>query len=532
MRTTTTRPRTAAPATAPRPADVAPLPGRVRLRWIGLAFLPSSLMLGVTTYLSTDVAAVPLLWIIPLAVYLATFILAFSRRWSHLTHTVRRWLPLLVLPALFSMGLGFGLDRPVGVIVLLHLVGLLAVGMAAHGRLAHERPPVERLTEFFLLIALGGVLGGIFNALIAPLAFTTQLEYPLVLIAALLTCSPQARTLSRRVIGLSPGVLPAAALFITPLVLAYVMRTAALDSALVFLVALALVPVAVAGYRIAERPTRVILGGALVVLAVLPGAQPSLDAQRTFFGIHRVTDVGSFRQLAHGTTIHGAQSLDPAEASQPTTYYSTGGPIGDVMAARDGSARVGVVGLGAGAMAAYTVDGQAMTFFEIDPAVVRIAQDPRLFTYLSDSAGDIDVVLGDGRLTLADQPDATFDVLVLDAFSSDAVPVHLLTREAVELYRDKLAPGGVIAFHISNRHLDLQPVLGAIAGDLGMTGATARAPGSANLASTASEWVVLAVEPAALEFAAGGFWTPLDTDPGLQAWTDDFSNILRIVRWW
>ncbi|MEX0658342.1 MAG: fused MFS/spermidine synthase, partial [Egibacteraceae bacterium] len=522
------------PAAVPAAAAPAvPLSWAVRLRWIGLAFLPSSLMLGVTTYLSTDVAAVPLLWIVPLAVYLATFIVAFSRRWSPLTLLARRGLPVLVLPALIAMGLTYGIGQPVAVIIGLHLVALLGVGMAAHGRLADERPPVERLTEFFLLISVGGVLGGLFNALIAPVVFNSLIEYPIVLLAALLACTPRFHGLRRRVAGLSIGVLPAAVLFVAPLVVGYLLRGADVHPAGVTLVALAVTPLAVVGYRVAERPARVILAVSLVALAILPGAQPSLHTERTFFGVHRVNDADGFRQLAHGTTVHGAQSLDPDEAHRPTTYYSQDGPVGDVMASRDGAGRIGGVGLGTGAIAAYAAAGQPMTFFEIDPAVVRIAQDDRLFTFLSGSRGDIDIVVGDGRLSLTEEPDASFDVLVLDAFSSDAVPVHLLTREAVDLYRSKLAPGGVMAFNISNRHLDLGPVLGGIAGELGLSGLTALDGGDGTRAHNASEWVVLADDSAALQDLGGGDgWSPLDTRPGGRVWTDDFSNILRTVRWW
>ena len=532
VRSSRARTAPAAASAAPTAASAPPLSWMVRLRWIGLAFLPSSLMLGVTTYLSTDVAAVPLLWIVPLVVYLATFIVAFSRRWSPLTLHARRWLPLLVLPALIAMGLTYGVGQPVVVIIALHLVALLGVGMAAHGRLADERPPVERLTEFFLLISVGGVLGGLFNALIAPVVFNSLVEYPLVLLAALLTCTPQAQGLRRRVAGLSVGVLPAAVLFVVPLVVGYLLRGADVHPAGVTLGALVVIPFAVIGYRVAERPARVILAVSLVALAILPGLQPSLHTERTFFGVHRVTDADGFRQLAHGTTLHGAQSLDPDLAHRPTTYYSPDGPVGDVMATRDGSGRIGGIGLGTGAIAAYASAGQPVTFFEIDPAVVRIAEDDRLFTFLSGSRGDVDVVVGDGRLSLTEEPHASFDVLILDAFSSDAVPVHLLTREAVALYRSKLAPGGVMAFNISNRHLDLEPVLGGIAGELGLAGLTARDGGDGTRAHSASQWVVLADSADLEELAAGDLWSPLDTQPGGRLWTDDFSNILRTVKWW
>jgi spermidine synthase len=261
---------------------------------------------------------------------------------------------------------------------------------------------------------------------------------------------------------------------------------------------------------------------------------------RSFFGVHRITmdPSGERRLFVHGNTLHGGQNLAADRSRDPLTYYHRASPIGQVVAAQNAAGRlkhVGVIGLGIGTLAAYGEKGQDWTFYEIDPAVEKIARDARYFTYLSDSPAHIHVVLGDARLSLVDAPSAAFDLLVLDAFSSDAVPVHLVTREVVELYRDKLAPGGVMAFHISNRHLDLEPVLGELAAAAGMTSLSQidmdRTPTDVPNYKLSSQWVLMARSAADLEpFMTDKRWQPTRQDGG-TVWTDDFSNVLSVMRW-
>lgn len=513
----------------PRPASLPPT-GWTRLRWVALAFLPSSLLLGATTYLSTDVAAVPLLWIVPLALYLSTFILAFSRSTFRPAAWFQRWLPLWVLPAALAVPLDLG--QNILLAVPIHLAALFAVGAAAHSRLAAERPPVDRLTEFYLLISVGGVGGGLFNALLAPVLFDSLLEYPLVLVLSL-AAAKLPHPAGRRVLGLALGIVPATLAFMGLGAGAGFLAKAEGLGAWAPLPALALLLAAGAVYRRAFPFARLLLTLMVLQVALLPSLRPGVHTERTFFGTHRVEITDEWHLLSHGTTVHGAQSRDPERAGEPATYYHRDGPAGDVMATVPPTARMAFVGLGTGALAAYAGPGQSVTFFEIDPAVARIASDTTLFSYLHRSMGEVRIVLGDGRRTLALEPPEAFDLIVLDAFSSDAIPVHLLTMEAVESYLERLRSGGLLAFHVSNRYVDLEPVLGRIALALGLEGRTRLDDGDGTHAHTGSRWVVLARDVGSLgALGVDHRWTGLRAPDGGRPWTDDYSNILRALRFW
>ncbi|HEU5100772.1 MAG TPA: fused MFS/spermidine synthase, partial [Roseiflexaceae bacterium] len=480
-------------ATAPAPAGER-LSWRRRGRWVLLAFVPSSLMLSVTTYLSTNIAPIPLLWVIPLAIYLLTFILVFMRR-PILPHTlVLRALPIAILPLIIT--LVAQATQPIGLLIGLHLAVFFVATMACHGAIARDRPPPTQLTEFYLWMSAGGVLGGLFNALLAPLLFTTVVEYPLVLVLACVLLETKDQGLKtkdqRQEIEKNSG-----ALVVRPssFVLWPRLLDLGLPAALGALVALAILGARGAGmsnsplglglmfgvpslvcFSFSRRPLRFGLAiGAILLASTLytSGQGQVLHAERSFFGIHRVLldATGQFHSLAHGSTRHGMQSLDPANRNEPLTYYSRSGPIGQVLAdltQRRPGARVAAIGLGAGSLACYKQPGQQWTFYEIDPSVVRIAREPAYFTYLQDCAPDAGMVLGDARLSLASAPDGGYDLIVLDAYSSDSIPMHLITREALALYLRKLAPGGVLAFHISNLYLDLKPALGNLAADAGL----------------------------------------------------------------
>ncbi len=382
---------------------------------------------------------------------------------------------------------------------------------------------MERLTEFYLLLSLGGVLGGAFNALAAPVLFDAIVEYPLAIVLSLLLL-PGARSLRR---DLVPSLLYCSLLVIS-LPLAATGGTGAIR------VALGAAVVALLAF--ARRPARFMLG-VTVLLTLATFGQQSLHAERTFFGVLRVIDGPNHeRVLTHGITIHGAQSLDPARRREPLGYYTPRGPFGQVYAAHEGRVRdVGVVGLGVGALAAYGQPGDRFTFYEIDPAVARIASNPRWFTFLGDSRADVRIVIGDGRIQLAQAPRAAYDLLVLDAFNSDSVPVHLLTREAVALYLRELAPRGVVALHITNNHLDMEPVVAGIARSLGLAGvAQDYRPSAAasDRGARRAHWVVLARTPADLgTLARDRRWHGLAAGRGEPVWTDQFSNILSVVDW-
>ncbi len=510
---------------------------RDRARWIALAFAPSSLLLGVTTFITTDIAAVPLLWVAPLAIYLLTFVLVFASRAIVPHEIVVRLLPIVVLPVTLLIGLSTQL--PPGVHLAVHLTTFFVAAMACHGELARSRPAAGHLTEFYLCMSIGGALGGLFNALVAPVAFTGVLEYPLALAAACLLGMPDrsgwriGRLWRDLAIASAIGAMMSGLLFASH-------RGAlpgALGVAMVFLVP------ALALFRFRRQPVRFALGVAILVLAsgtYMDAHNRVVLRDRSFFGVHRITrDPSGERHLfVHGGTLHGVQYLDRERRGEPLTYFHRGSPIGQVLSSERAARfrNVGVVGLGIGVLAAYGQPGQDWVFYEIDPAVERIARDDRYFTYLADSRAHVSVVLGDARLSLAHVAPARYDLLVLDAFSSDAIPVHLVTREALQLYFDKLAPGGLIAFHISNRYLDLEPVLGSLAQAAGLStlaqlDLAATAADEANY-KRPSHWVLMTRNAGGLApFSADGRWRATRRQARGAVWTDDFSNVLSVIRW-
>lgn len=499
-------------------------PGRV-LRWLLCALVPSSLMLSVTSYLSGEIAAVPLLWSLPLALYLLSFIVVFARR-PLVPHGLSiRLLPVVLVAV--GMVLASGATTPVPWLAGLHLLGFFVVALVCHGELARDRPETGQLTAYYLWMSLGGVLGGAFTALLAPVLFDRVAEYPLVLVAAAWIGLPRGRRFRATDLAAPAGVA----------VLAVIMG--------------ALVPAAAPGpvraFAVAGLPLLgcFLMSGygprcALGLAAVLgvSGLAPeqgmtTLARDRSFFGIHRVAldGEGKFHLLFHGKTVHGMQALDPALSRDPLGYYHREGPLGDVFAGCEGP--VAAVGLGAGAMAAYGKAGQEFTFYEIDPVVIRLASDSRYFRYMSDSPARIDVVEGDARVMLKTAVEARYRLILLDAYSSDSIPVHLLTREAMGLYLSKLAPGGRLALHISNRHLDLRPVVADLARDADLVclfreddvTAEESAEGMAS-----SRWVLMARDEADLGPAGSSLrWQRLAGSGEGRVWTDDHSSVLPLL---
>ncbi len=529
------RGRSTAVAAPLAPASPPP-PWATRLRWAALSAVPSSLLLSVTSYATTDLAALPLLWVLPLALYLATFIVAFAPRPIVSAARVQALQPFFLI--LIAVEFFLKTNGAAWPLIPLHGLAFFVMALGCHQVLAATRPAADRSTEFYLWVAAGGALGGLFNVFVAPLAFRTLLEYPLGLVAVALlrprasAWSPSPRE-RRRDVTL-PLALGAALLLAT----AVANRAAArADAGVALLLASLIVPLALAGvsaYAVRDRPIRFGLTLAVICAVGLGYARRGdhvLLHARSFYGVHTVSDnaASSLRTLANGATAHGAQSLDPSRRREPLAYYTRTGPIGAVMAAwwgRPQRRAVGLVGLGTGALAAYSDPGERWTFFELDPAVVAIARDSGLFTYLADARGAVDVVLGDARRTLVDER-APFGMLVLDAFSSDAVPAHLLTREALALYLTKLAPRGVIALHLSNHFLDLEPVVGSGAASLGLD-ALACADGASaaevRLGKAASLWMVVARDGADLAPLRGQpCWRAARTDAA--SWSDDKSDL-------
>jgi hypothetical protein len=509
-----------------------------RLYWVFLAFIPASLLFGVTTYITTEIAPTPLLWTIPLALYLVTFILAFARKQFAYERLASYALGGLAL--LLTLVIATSATEPTAAIVLLHLAFFFVAALLCHHKLASDRPAAQHLPTFYLCVAIGGMLGGLFNTLIAPTIFDTIIEYPLLVVLA---CVIRRRdntkqdSTSDRLLDLAlPACMGLLTVTLALLVARYdVSEVAAI--AVVFGVPLMLI-----NHRFRTRPVRFALAVGAVLLGSIVYSEThnrTLHVERNFFGSLsvRFDPASATRILYHGNTVHGRQFIDPNREREPLSYFHREGPLGQIFRAfnsNPASHNVAIVGLGAGSMACYALPDQDWTFYEINPAVISIAQTTDYFTYLQKCAGaSTKIVLGDARLQLQNAPDQHYGLIVLDAFNSDAIPIHLMTREAIALYSSKLAPGGMLAFHVSNRSLKLDDVLAALAQQNGSL--------SAGIVDTKqdpvrgrdpSEWVVMARQSPAFEsLTRNPRWRPLQARTNADAWTDDFSNVLRVFRW-
>jgi len=531
-----------------------------RLAWVGLAMVPSSLLLGVTQHLTTDVAAAPLLWVVPLSLYLLTFVVAFGVTKPGLDRWVGRLAPIAVVGVVVAMLLQA--RQPLIAVAGAHVVAFALAAMLCHQRLATLRPDAGRLTEFYLLVALGGVLGGAFNALLAPVVFDRILEYPIAIALAMLALPglPKWKYKGAKSLDTPAGQLVLGG----TIVIAFV-------AILVLLGAFGSLPLAasaewwergiavglpvVALYVVCGRPLSfsTAVGGVLLVATFWKGPAEVIHIERTFFGVHTVEKVqtrwrdgsiATLHQLRHGSTAHGLQRVDTGGVPVPLAYYHDRSPIAEIFAFIDGQSplgqhnaldRVALVGLGSGALAAYGRPGMTFHAYEIDPAVVRIATNPLYFTFLSQSRADeIEYFIGDGRLMLEAHDGEPYDLIVLDAFSSDAIPVHLLTLEAFGVYLDKLAEGGVLAVHISNVYLHLEPVVARAAERLGLYATMLvdqhLSTDSAETGRYASTWVMLSRSPEDLApLRQRPLWRPPTAPEGFRAWTDDRSNILSVL---
>lgn len=590
-------------------AGDAPVTLARRAMWVGLAFVPSAMMLAVTGHITTDIAPIPLLWVVPLALYLLSFVFTFANRPLGVAFSNRLMLPFL-LPVVVTIGLGANnlptwpwaillivhlvyvlmrrtpdihhphifarvMDSPIGffaplvlftaidqdylMLSLWHVLGFFFVAMVCHGRLVQHKPAPQYLTEFYFLLSLGGALGGMFVTLVAPLIFNGIYEMPICLVlaaAALIRkqAAPEMKT----------PLTVALALFAGALVWAFYMaqyqhlgafETAVIDPFTLWMrdqnamwkaigfttksqivLFLALLVVMCAAYAARRRGLALTVLVALVVPVMIlqPGKEKDIRYEgRNFFGVLQV-DFKAKSQTMHltnGTTEHGFQTKAYGRNTVPNSYYRTDGPLGVVIQAMRARPQklhqpIAVVGLGSGAVACYAEPGQAVDFYEINPVVKELATTPEYFSYLRDCRGDNRVIMGDARLSLKDASDGRYGLIVLDAFNSDAIPIHLMTLEALDLYLKKLAPGGVIAYHTSNRNLDLRPVVGNLAAARGLYGVWAGFNGS--------QWVMVARASKDIgPLTQDGRYAYLVPNDRLRTWTDDFSDIVSVIstRW-
>src|SRR4051812_18525145 len=517
-------------------------PWALRARWIFLAAVPSGLLIAVTAHISTDVAAAPLLWVLPLSLYLLTWVLVFQSR-PLLPH---KWVLMLQPLAISGVIVLLAVGGEQNLLLTLggHQLCFFVIAMACHGELARTRPAAKYLTGFYVALSFGGMIGGLFAGLIAPYIFSWIAEYPILLALAALCRPPATERLPRWSGWLWPLLAVLAAALIGP---SYSTgKTFAwLDDHRVWMIGAvgvlsALLTLGLNANRWKAFATVVI---ALVLIRAYPADDGRVETVRSFFGVHKivVTPNGRYHVLMHGTTIHGAEKFRNADGTPVTgrpeaiTYYHKDGGIGQAISAireRKGQPlRVAVIGLGAGTLACASEPAEDWKFFEIDQTMVDTARDPKYFTYIRDCEPDLKPVIGDARLTFAKEPDGVYDLIIVDAYSSDAIPIHLATEEAMEIYKQKLAPQGAVVMHVSNRHLELSSVVVGIAdaNDL-KSWVYSEDSGRDNEYIFSTSVVVSAREEADVgALATSDKWTLTEADENQRVWTDDYSNVLGAV---
>lgn len=543
--------RTAGANTTPTEAaaNEAPIGWRRRLYWIILAAVPSGLMLSTTSHLTTDLMAMPLIWVIPLGIYLLSFSVAFADNQKP-AYWISRFAPIVLIVSAAFVFVVWGKAAIGGLTASLSLLFIVAV--ALHNEMYRTRPAPAQLTSFYLMMSVGGVLGGFFCAIVAPLLFDWTWEHPILILmaAALLPAIPLLRLnetdkrlplimavigMIALALGLFGGISEPVESSFTKILLAATIMT---------------LGIAVAGFRI---PFLLAVAGLLTINGGWYSVQQSLDGvrMRSYFGTYTVnaSESGRVRWLNHGTTMHGMQLLD--DPTRPISYYPDTSGVGIAMlnAPRlyGPAASIGVVGLGTGTLACYRRPGQYWQFFEIDPLVIEIARERKIFSFLEKCAPDVPITLGDARLTLAAVPEGKFDILALDAFSSDSIPLHLLTKEAFATYRKALKPDGILLVHISNRYIDLNPVVAAEAKANGWSAALRHDSPTEQLinrGNRASQWIALSRDPAKLAELTGKVdkvksryynseqWLQLDAPGNTSPWTDDYASVLPHLSLW
>ncbi len=522
-------------------SDAPAPPWGLRARWIFLAAVPSGLLIAVTAHISTDVAAAPLLWVLPLSLYLLTWVLVFQSR-PLLPH---KWMLMLQPVAIAGVIALLAVGGEQNLLLTLggHQLCFFVIAMACHGELARTRPAARYLTGFYVALSFGGMVGGLFAGLFAPYAFSWVAEYPILLALAALCRPPGAERLARWSRWYWPFLAVLAVALIAPSwsdrfmmwLEGYRDWMIGAVGALSALLALAL--------NASRWKIFATIGLALVLIRVYPADDGRVETVRSFFGVHKivVTPHGQYHVLMHGTTIHGAQKFQNDDGTpiagrpEPITYYHKDGGIGQAITAirerKVGPLRVAVIGLGAGTLTCASEPGETWKFFEIDQSMVDTARDPRYFTYIRDCAPDLKPVIGDARLTFAKEPDGIYDLIIVDAYSSDAIPIHLATEEAMEIYKDKLAPHGAVLMHVSNRHLELSSVVVGIAdaNDLKSWVYSEDSGRDSEYIFSTSVVVSAREETDVGKLASSKQWEEEEADEKQRVWTDDYSNVLGAV---
>lgn len=503
--------------------------------WLALSAVPSGLMLSTTTFLTTDIMAMPLLWVIPLGLYLLSFSIAFAEKRA-LAGIFVLLAPIILLVdgsiAMFAAGRANLLAAVTSIIL------LFVTAIALHARLYDMRPAAPQLTRFYLVTAAGGALGGVFTALVAPVLFDWTWEHPLLMLAAaallplgawkqLIRPHPSSQAVERTVLTALLVLVFTIAFLAHRSVLAGSPLSggqwAALFGALFLAILLA-----------ARRWAFIAVTGALLIgLGGLSNLQASFagERERSYFGIYSVReDADGDRMLMHGTTVHGIQRAGADAAQEPTSYFGRSSGVGRVLLDAEADARIGIVGLGVGTLACYRKPGQDWIFFELDPAVLAYSERGE-FTYLSRCAPDSRTIIGDARIELMNMPAGSFDILVIDAFSSDAIPLHLLTVEAMDVYRRALREKGVLLMHISNNYVRLEPVIARLAQSRNLHARVLSDSDNEPRGLFASHWVAITADPARIGMLeAAGDWRMLEPPEG-PVWTDDYASILPYLQW-
>ncbi len=530
-------------AVASRTADSdAPAPTWLqRVRWIFLAAVPSGLLIAVTAHISTDVAAAPLLWVLPLSLYLLTWVLVFQSRPLVPHDWMLKLQPFAIAGVMVLLAVGG--EQNLLLTLGGHQLCFFIIAMASHGELARTRPGPSYLTGFYVALSFGGMVGGLFAGLVAPYTFTWIAEYPILLALAVLCRPPGASSLR------GSGWVWAVVMAITVLVIGLAYGNGAITMKIeanrvwaVTYVALAFIILALL-WRLDRWKLAAVVAAGLVLIRIYPADDGRVETVRSFFGVHKivVTPSGRYHVLMHGTTIHGAEKFFNADGTpvtgrpEPISYYHKDGGIGQAIDAirqrKGGPIRVAVIGLGAGTLACQSQPDENWTFFEIDQTMVDTARDPKYFNFINACEPTMKPVMGDARLTFAKEKDGTYDLIIVDAYSSDAIPVHLATEEAMAIYKSKLALQGAVLMHVSNRHLDLESVAVGIAEENDLKSWVFNEDSGRDDEYIFTTDVVISARDAADigRLAHDPKWEFTEATEGQSVWTDDYSNVLGAV---